>query len=217
VDNYFINEQTGWVVGMNVDSKTIFKTTNGGFNWIEQNNPISTGSKQINNVKFINENTGWVAALTNTILRTTNGGTNWCIDFSVNSVYNEFWCLEKNLKNIVWAGSSMVDSIFYRDSLNVVGIFNISSEIPDKFYLFQNYPNPFNPTTNIKYQIAKSSFVNFKIYDMLGREVETLVNEKQLPGTYETTFNASQYPSGVYFYRLTTEGFSETNKMILLK
>jgi hypothetical protein len=59
--------------------------------------------------------------------------------------------------------------------------------------------------------------VTLRIYDALGRELETLVNEKQSPGTYEATFNASQYPSGVYFYRLTTEGFSETKRMMLIK
>ncbi len=100
---------------------------------------------------------------------------------------------------------------------NNTGIKKIIGEIPDKYILFQNYPNPFNPTTTIKYALPKNEFVKLVIFDILGREIQTLINEKQSPGTYEITFNASQYPSGVYFYKLTTEGFSETKKMILLK
>jgi hypothetical protein len=98
-----------------------------------------------------------------------------------------------------------------------VGVINISNEIPDGFKLSQNYPNPFNPTTNIKYQIAKNSFVSLKVYNSIGEEVAVLVNKSLSPGTYETTFDATKYPSGVYFYKLTTDGFSETKRMVLIK
>jgi len=81
----------------------------------------------------------------------------------------------------------------------------------------QNYPNPFNPSTSIRYEIPKTGLVKIVIFDENGREVESLVNEKQTAGTYEATWDASKYPSGVYFYRLTTESYSETKKMILLK
>jgi hypothetical protein len=98
-----------------------------------------------------------------------------------------------------------------------VGINTISSQIPDKFLLHQNYPNPFNPSSTIRYEIPKNSFVKLVVYDMLGRELEILVMEKQSPGIYEATFNASRYSSGIYYYKLTTEVFNETKKMILLK
>ena len=98
-----------------------------------------------------------------------------------------------------------------------VGINNISSQIPPSYSLLQNYPNPFNPSTNIRYEIPKNSLVKIVVSDELGREIETLVNERQNAGTYEVTLNAMQYSSGVYFYRLTTEGYNETKKMILLK
>lgn len=98
-----------------------------------------------------------------------------------------------------------------------VGIHNISGQIPDRFQLHQNYPNPFNPSSTIRYEIPKNSFVKLIIYDMLGRELEILVMEKQSPGIYEATFNASRYSSGIYYYKLTTEEFNETKKMILLK
>ena len=108
-------------------------------------------------------------------------------------------------------------STFWFFSNSFVGILKNSNDLPDKFELFQNYPNPFNPTSNIKYQIAKSSFVKMVVYNILGEEVATLVNEKLQPGTYEVEWDASIYPSGVYFYKLETETFSDTKKLILLK
>ena len=91
------------------------------------------------------------------------------------------------------------------------------NNIPLKFELSQNYPNPFNPTTNIKYQLANNSFVTLKIYDILGKEVTTLVNEKQNAGEYLAVFNASGLSSGMYFYKITTEYFSGVKTMILIK
>jgi photosystem II stability/assembly factor-like uncharacterized protein len=88
---------------------------------------------------------------------------------------------------------------------------------PSEFQLKQNYPNPFNPSTKISWQIAKSSFVVLKIYDLLGNEVVTLVNEEKPAGIYEVEFDASSLSSGTYFYRLTSENFSQTKKMSLIK
>ena len=99
-----------------------------------------------------------------------------------------------------------------------------NGEIPTAFALEQNYPNPFNPTTAISYQLPVIGFVTLKVYDLLGREVATLVNETKAPGNYEVNFNASNLPSGVYFYQLKAVPFGRqagefnaTNKMILLK
>jgi len=88
---------------------------------------------------------------------------------------------------------------------------------PTAFSLFQNYPNPFNPSTKIKYSIPQSSNVVIKVFDVLGNEIETLVNEEKSTGTYEVTWYAEQLPSGVYFYQLKAGSFMETKKMILLK
>jgi|WetSurMetagenome_2_1015567.scaffolds.fasta_scaffold89908_2 hypothetical protein len=103
-----------------------------------------------------------------------------------------------------------------------IGIRPISSEVPNRFMLYQNYPNPFNPSTNIKYQITKNvksetSNVKLIIFDILGKEVATLVNEKQSPGTYEVSWDGTNYPSGVYYYTLQTDTYKETKKMILVK
>jgi hypothetical protein len=96
------------------------------------------------------------------------------------------------------------------------------NSIPDNYLLSQNYPNPFNPSTIIKYQIKESGFVTLKVFDVLGREVTTLVNEFRKAGTYETQFpdksiSANALPSGIYFYKLTSGNFSEVRKMILQK
>ncbi len=90
-------------------------------------------------------------------------------------------------------------------------------EYPKDFYLFQNYPNPFNPSTTIKYSIPSSEFVTLKVFDLIGNEVATLVNEDKPAGNYEAKFNAVELSSGIYFYTLKAGNFIETRKMILLK
>ena len=101
----------------------------------------------------------------------------------------------------------------------------ISVELPAEYELFQNYPNPFNPVTKIKFKVASTSpyplqrgtRVTLKVFDLLGKEVTTLINEELQPGTYEVSFNAIDLPSGVFFYRLETNKFSNIKKMIILK
>jgi hypothetical protein len=105
----------------------------------------------------------------------------------------------------------------YRRPKSQVGIGIISNTVPTEFLLSQNYPNPFNPTTRIIYDLPNNSFVKLIVFDITGKEIETLVNEKQPAGTYEATFNASRYPSGAYFYKLTTDNFIETKIMLLLR
>jgi hypothetical protein len=101
-------------------------------------------------------------------------------------------------------------------NLQTIGV-NENNEIIKDFKLYQNYPNPFNPNSKIKMQISKLSYVKLIVYDVLGKEVTTLVNEKLNPGTYEVTFDGSNLPSGVYFYKLVTESFTDTKRMLLIK
>lgn len=98
-----------------------------------------------------------------------------------------------------------------------VSIHNQTGILPTEYKLYQNYPNPFNPTTKIKYQILKSQFVKLEIYDILGQRLETLINEKCEPGSYEIPFDGGKLSSGVYFYKLTTDNFTATKRMILVK
>ena len=90
-------------------------------------------------------------------------------------------------------------------------------ELPTQFELGQNYPNPFNPTTNFGFRIAEFGLVKLRIYDPLGREIATLVNSELQPGEHNVQWDATGFPSGVYFYRLTANSFVETKKLILLK
>ena len=109
----------------------------------------------------------------------------------------------------------------YNPALDPLTAVEVDVRLLDKFTLEQNYPNPFNPSTTIKYSIPKLSFVTINIYNVLGSEVATLVNEEKTVGTYELTWNTENIPSGVYFYELSAkvgaESFLETKKMILLR
>ncbi|MBK8550010.1 MAG: SBBP repeat-containing protein [Ignavibacteria bacterium] len=98
-----------------------------------------------------------------------------------------------------------------------VGIHQISNEVPGHFQLKQNYPNPFNPVTKLGFGISDLGFVSLKIYNILGNEIETLVSEKLPAGSYSVEWDASKYTSGTYFYKMETENFVETKKMILTK
>lgn len=98
-----------------------------------------------------------------------------------------------------------------------ISINQISSLVPVEYKIFQNYPNPFNPATKIKFDVPKLSNVNLTVFDITGKEVEQLVNTKLSAGSYEYNWNAVQYSSGVYFYRIQTDGFIETKRMMLLK
>lgn len=112
------------------------------------------------------------------------------------------------------------DGIFIDDiSVERVGPVRITelNQIPSRYELYQNYPNPFNPTTIIKFQISKLSDTKIIVFDVLGKEVRTLVNERLQPGTYETTFDGSTLNSGVYFYIMTAGNFTETKRMVLIK
>jgi uncharacterized membrane protein len=98
-----------------------------------------------------------------------------------------------------------------------VGITNGNNSIPKVFTLEQNYPNPFNPSTSIKFSLPKASVVKLVIYDLLGKEIRTLVNEMRQPGTYSEMFDASSLASGVYFYRITAGDFTDVKKIVLIK
>ncbi|HVO72671.1 MAG TPA: endo-1,4-beta-xylanase [Ignavibacteriaceae bacterium] len=105
----------------------------------------------------------------------------------------------------------------YLDTVNIVVSVDAAEGTPRTFQLFNNYPNPFNPSTKIKYNIAAASNVSLKIYDILGREVETLVDQMQSPGQYTVTFNAQNLSSGIYLYRIEAGNFIAVKKLILMK
>ncbi len=221
VDFSFINDNTGFVCR----SSDFMKTTNGGLNWTTMSAPSATYLSQL---QFMNENTGWITYLNSAgsitaISRTTNSGVSWQY-YQFNSegfIRDNMRCYFIN-ENTGWIAGGYFNSpkgcIMKTTTGGVVtGFTQSSSEIPDKFSLSQNYPNPFNPLTRINYELPITNYVSIKVYDALGNEVETLVNEKQNAGSYSVDFNAASLPSGIYFYKLVTEKFSDSKKMVLIK
>jgi len=158
--------------------------------------------------------------------RSLNSGNSWetgaQISSSLSGAYQPNITVTGTKVHIIWhdvRNGSTNSEIYYdfNPAGNTIGISTINTEVPGAFSLSQNYPNPFNPVTNIKFQLPNAGFVKLTVFDVLGREVETLVNGNLNAGTHNADWNASNHPSGVYFYILETEGFKETKKMILTK
>jgi len=112
---------------------------------------------------------------------------------------------------------SYADSIFRSLAIPATNVDNSEKGIPQEFALMQNYPNPFNPSTTIEYQITEYGLVSIKIFDVLGKEVRTLVNEEKSPGIYKVSFDASNLASGIYLYQLQTSGYISSKKMLLVR
>jgi len=196
----FINDSTGYFSS----SIGIHKTTNQGTNW----NLISPF--YATKLKFLNDTLGYASNDSN-LYYTTNGGLNWTLTLRQVAL-NDFTFNEFQSGYAVGNGG-----LICKIGSGLIQITNISSNIPGEYKLSQNYPNPFNPSTKINFDLKNTAFAMLRIYDMTGREVRTLVNEKLSAGSYSYDFKASELPSGVYFYQLQAEGFIETKKMILLK
>jgi hypothetical protein len=143
-----------------------------------------------------------------------NNGADWVIRTEgFNNIIEVYSLLIAN--NYIFAGTC--SSAWRRPLSEIIGINNISENVPSSFSLIQNYPNPFNPTTNIRYQIKNTGIIKLVICNILGNELQALINEKQSPGTYEVKWDASAYPSGIYFCKITAGDFSDIKKMMLIK
>jgi photosystem II stability/assembly factor-like uncharacterized protein len=207
---FFNNASTGFVPGFS----GIYKTTNAGESWTYT---FIDSSAEIKGVKFTDYNNGWAySRFSGKIYNTTNGGATWQFQFQRPG---QFYGLEAIDSNNLWAvGNTGMNGLICKTTNGGATLIQPMGDIfPDKFSLSQNYPNPFNPVTNIEFSLPQKSFVKLKVFDLLGREVQSLVNENLSAGKYKYDFNASALPSGIYFYKLETENFSETRKMVLLK
>lgn len=192
----------------------LYTSTDMGSTWTQLNSG-NFGSVRFSSMT-INRNGHIFLSITNKVHVTTDNGISWNIQSSGipnNAAINDL-IFDDN--DFLFA-MSQDHGIFKSIQSTITSTGNGISIIPEQFKLSQNYPNPFNPNTVISYQLAVSSFASLKIYDVLGNEVETLLNEKQNAGIYNVEFDAINYPSGIYFYKLSTESFSDTKRMILLK
>lgn len=207
-DICFPNNNTGFAVGSQYNP-ILFKSTNGGQNWSLNSLPQTMFS-----VIFTDTSNGWLCGSGGSILFSSNGGTNWSNQISgVTSSLKQIFMLNQNTGWICGANGT----ILYTNNGGLTGLEPMNNTLPVVFSLYQNYPNPFNPTTKIHFDLPKNSFTKIVVYDVLGRELETIVNEQLNAGSYTANWNASNYPSGVYFYKLTSGDYSATKKMVLIK
>jgi photosystem II stability/assembly factor-like uncharacterized protein len=201
----------------------IYNTSNGGDSWEETTFPLPIDPAFMCNVPGNSEAFVVTAPLTNIGSGyTLDGGNSWqMIEDSLDLCLTTF-----TLGTVGWSTSWNLPTIYKYTGSPLTGVED-QNPSPTIFALKQNYPNPFNPSTKIKYSVPQTSQVQIKIFDVLGNEIETLVNEEKLVGTYELMWNAEQLPSGVYFYQLLVSAlqgkdgkagsFVVTKKMILLK
>ena len=154
----------------------------------------------------------------NNILNFTSTAYTWFVPDT------KFPVFEIRYTSLIFNGTPISNAKFvnYSPDNPTIGISQINTNIADEYVLSQNYPNPFNPSTKIRFDIAagdrnSSSMVKLTVYDQLGKEVETLVNENLSPGSYEFNWNAGNLAGGIYYYTLTSGNFTDTKKMILVK
>lgn len=168
-----------------------------------------------NNILFIkqNDNAGHYSA---SLEKSTDGGNSFSSVAYADGNLEHSYFRSFNLGWIL-GGNNYEHEYYYLYKYDIVSTDISSFKLEKNFYLLQNYPNPFNPTTTIKFSILHSQFATLKVYDILGREIKTLINKPMQSGEYEVEFDGSNLSSGVYFYRLTTGQFVQTRKMLLLK
>jgi len=201
-------------VGQSSGASTIFKSTDFGSTWNNAYTNAGTGVLYATGEGFIRD-TMYAVGQGGMVARSINGGTTWTrqtsgIANNLNGVYNGH-----HLQKFAIAVGD--NGTVIRTTNSGVWVQNISTEIPTSFSLSQNYPNPFNPSTVISFSLPAVSQVSLKVFDALGREVQTLVNERMQAGTFEVSFDASNFTSGIYYYTLSSGDFKETRKMILIK
>ena len=211
----FADANTGWAVAGYLGGETIVKTTNGGTNWFNQ---TSGDTRYLRDCFVKNSNTMIAVGQGGKIITTNNGGANWIIHSTGSSI--ELWSVDFPNDSTGYAIGSNV--VLKTTNGGVTFISEPSKNISENFRLYQNYPNPFNPKTTIKFSITsniknETSNVKLVVYDILGKELITLVNNKLQPGEYEVKFDATGLTSGIYFYKLMVGDFSETKKMLMIK
>jgi hypothetical protein len=227
-DMYFVDSLTGWKC-----NGYMKKTNDGGLTW--QNQTLPSGGIIINSemdrFSNVNRDTIWgiggdVFYPSNgnrgMIYRTVNGGNNWLFQVPDTSItINRYFYCDFVNKFTGWCYHPLSAGVHTKtggDTVFYTGMKHISSNMPNEFLLFQNYPNPFNNSSKFKIQISKLAEVRIVIYDVTGKLINTIVNQKLNAGTYEFSFDGSNYSSGVYFYSLIVDGvIIDTKKMILLK
>ena len=214
-DVVFLNDNEAMICGNN---GTILRSTNWGRTWTANVQYLT--SEHLRSIdSYLNKVT---VCGDNGKIMTAN---DWGFTFvdQLNGENRHFYGVSLRQSNIGVVvgevGTAGTGAPLYYTTMNggFVGITQTGTETPKNFSMSQNYPNPFNPTTKINFAIPKQGLVTLKVYDMLGKEIKTLVNEVKSAGSYTVDFNGSQFSSGVYFYKIQTGDFSEVKRMMLVK
>jgi len=225
-DVRFTDITTGFASASKWGDGLVYKTTNQGINW----NLIYTqsGNVLIEGIKFYKgSGTGMIYGYYSDLniysftRRTTDYGDSWgqlqLLDTTGQNLLTGGVMISQKNQYITGGNPFNQGAIYHTTNGGVVFAGFSGNSFPGKFFLSQNYPNPFNPATNLEFGISDLGFVSLKVYDILGKEVVTLVNEKLSPGKYKVEFDGSGLSSGVYFYRLTADDFIDTKRMLLIK
>jgi photosystem II stability/assembly factor-like uncharacterized protein len=211
----WFNPNTGFIGSTN---GRIYKTTNGGVSWTLASDTAGLSGVDVIDMDMVSQTRGIAAAeLGNMMVMDSVSGTFKKYPATLTAPGG----LTVNLWGVDFVSSTKAYMSGYNSALYVVDITPvtaiISNEAPAQYTLKQNYPNPFNPVTKIQFSIPKNGFATLKVYDILGKQVAALLAEELTAGSYETEFDASQLSSGVYFYRLNVNGFTDVKKMIVQK
>lgn len=204
----FINSTTGFSVDYNAK---VFKTTNAGNNWFKIDSIANVYNFNEASIRFYDEYHGYIAS-GNYFYKTTNGGYNWRRVLVNNNFYS-------SSSSFVYSAMGFIggnDGLIYKTTTGGEAPVP-AQQYPEYYELYQNYPNPFNNETNITFELNRAQNVKITIFNTSGKELTTLVNKSYLPGFYTIHWSGKEYPSGVYFYRMTTSNYEKTKKMILLK
>jgi len=194
----------------------IWSSTNNGSNWLSLNPSLT--NTDIWSLHILNSNIfiGTEDGINRAIYFSSNDGTNWTnisAGLPVNESFAEITSNGTYLFGIIY----YTGAVYRRPLSELIGIQPISTEIPKQFSLSQNYPNPFNPVTNINFEVKEKGLVKLTVFNSIGQKIETLVNQQLSPGSYKADWDAANYPSGVYYYKIIAGDYAETRKMILIK
>ena len=203
------------------DSGSIFRTADYGTNWTNVSYGYALENYMVTNLAFSGTNL-FAATYNKGVFLSTNTGDSWVsfneglTDMSIGYFGNiaindtEIFFISYNTNKLI--------GVWRRPLSDIITTFAQAIDpLPINYFISQNYPNPFNPSTKISYALPNTGMIKIKVFDLLGQEIATLVNEEKQAGYYEVNFNASSLPSGVYLYRIQSGSFMQTRKMILLK
>ena len=211
-DICFADENNGWLVTWccSMGGGSIYHSNDGGKTWAEQFKEDRYNA--FYSVFFINQNMGWVIdRQQGAIFYTNNAGETWSKQIDTTSLYSIYFTNNK----IGWAvGHNGI--ILKSVTGGITSVKNKDHTSVQKFHLLENYPNPFNPTTSLQYHLQQNDHVKLVIYNQNGQLIQTLVDEFQKAGSHKILWDAGDLASGIYFYQIITNEFTETKKMLLL-